>query len=278
MKVVDQTDSFWSDVLSYWWGINVRSSCSIVFSIEADGPGPISPKLLEGAHWEGAWKKSTGRAWDSCRFDSRYTHLSVTQNYWPPKMDGFKKMFQDSRLSITKSVIRLVLFFEAIAIWFLQQNHEFKVSFPSQEMEDALRNLPMPVVVNMASEEEPPGTERQVLLDRFGFSQVFFQLRMQSKHPIRMDVLEAQPSELGEAETSWVFGTCHQDKDFFSDEFLPANTRVIKVPPLCNFLISGNCTTHKHFSLDSSMVAGYDCESLWFQSWRVWCNFIMKPG
>ena len=33
-------------------------------------------------------------------------------------------------------------------------------------MEDALRNLPMPVVVNMASEEEPPGTERQVLLDK----------------------------------------------------------------------------------------------------------------
>ena len=178
-------------------------------------------------------------------------------------MDGFKKMFQDSRLSITKSVIRLVLFFEAIAIWFLQQNHEFKVSFQSQEMEDALRNLPMPVVVNMASEEEPPGTERHLFcLTDSEIFQVFFQLRMQSKHPIRMDVLEAQPSELGEAETSWVFGTCHQDKDFFSDEFLPANTRVIKVPPLCNFLISGNCTTHKHFSLDSSMVAGYDCESL----------------
>lgn len=77
-------------------------------------------------------------------------------------MDGFKKMFQDSRLSITKSVIRLVLFFEAIAIWFLQQNHEFKVIFQRQEMEDALRNLPMPVVVNMASEEEPPGTERHL--------------------------------------------------------------------------------------------------------------------
>ena len=22
--------------------------------------------------------------------DSTYSHLSVTQNYWPPKMDGFK--------------------------------------------------------------------------------------------------------------------------------------------------------------------------------------------
>lgn len=116
--------------------------------------------------------KSTGRAWDSCRSDSRYTR--VTQNYWPPKMDGFKKMFQDSRLSITKSVIRLVLFFEAIAIWFLQQNHEFKVIFQRQEMEDALRNLPMPVVVNMASEEEPPGTERHLFWQIRKSSRSFF--------------------------------------------------------------------------------------------------------